>query len=78
MKAYAFDPGKVWNGKTVLPSVAAGMGSGRGELYKNLAKKHVPAEKASKNQPRLDEFGAIPVRELPQKTQRESSQVMVI
>ena len=35
-------------------------------------------EKADRNQPRLHKFGPIPVRELPQKAQRESTQISEI
>ena len=41
-------------------------------------KRSVHGEKADRNQPRLNKFGLIPVRELPQKAQRESTQISVI
>ena len=41
-------------------------------------KRTVQPEKADRNQPRLNKFGPIPVRELSRKTQRESTQISVI
>ena len=41
-------------------------------------KRAIRPEKADSNQPRFEEFGPVPVQELPQKAQRESTQISVI